>query len=161
MLHTKNRTSTTTTAETGQHAVFVVGRIVSCYGLVAVIARIGVLKYFPCEAVDRWDGHLVRPLRHLVAMRALWPREIAKPPRRILVRPPEATLADVPSVNLHRRRVRLWQCDSGDRSAAGLAHPLRRGREPTRRAPGNPYRSADRTGPAAFTVRADQQEART
>jgi hypothetical protein len=88
MLHTNNRTSTTT-AETGRDAVSVVRRIVSRCGLVPVIARIGVIRYFSYEAA--------------------------------------ATQR----------------------------------REPCRRAPGNPHRSARRTGPVAFTVRDDQQGAWT
>ena len=56
MLHRKNRASTTITAETGEHAVSVVGRNVSCYGFVAVIAWIGALKYFPYEAAAIQHG---------------------------------------------------------------------------------------------------------
>jgi reactive chlorine resistance protein C len=98
MLQTKSRNPTTTKAETAEHAVCVVGRIVSRYGLVAVIAWIGALKYFPYEAAAiqpliahspllswLYDIFDVRTLADtlgsaeilaalLIAVRPLWPR---------------------------------------------------------------------------------------
>jgi uncharacterized membrane protein YkgB len=50
MLLTKNLNRPAATTDTTEHVVSVVGRLLSRYGLVVVIAWIGALKYFPYEA---------------------------------------------------------------------------------------------------------------
>jgi uncharacterized membrane protein YkgB len=50
MSHTKSLNPPAVTAETAEHAVAIAGQFLIRYGLVVVIAWIGVLKYFPYEA---------------------------------------------------------------------------------------------------------------
>ena len=83
--------------------------------------------------VDRRNFHLFQPLLYQVATGSLSPGEIAQPLRGILARQRNAKvlLADVLSIDLHRRRVRLRRQPDGECSdlaydslivAAGAAH---------------------------------------